>query len=158
MVMIVLMEVLLMAMLMITAMQVGPGDGYVLTVGGFNYALSTLGDSILHRGGNANGMKFSTKWVLNKVPKHTMTNFSNCPGTWTRITVILTVLTCEGGVGGITLAIGPTRPAQALQPKQVVGSMWFTTMGEREVLVQIVLKKQSFCLSRNKMNWIEIRL
>ena len=43
-------------------MQVGPGDGYVLTVGGFNKALSTLGDS-LARGDaeSANGMKFSTK-------------------------------------------------------------------------------------------------
>ena len=51
-----------MTMLMITAMQVGPGDGYVLTVGGFNYALSTLGDSLLRsRNGNINGMKFSTK-------------------------------------------------------------------------------------------------
>ena len=61
--MIVLMEVLLMAMFMITAMQVGPGDGYVLTVGGFNGALSTLGDSMSrHRSlGSANGMKFSTK-------------------------------------------------------------------------------------------------
>ena len=51
-----------MAMLMITVMQVGPGDGYVLTVGGFNHALSTLGDSLLYSGGgSANGMKFSTK-------------------------------------------------------------------------------------------------
>ena len=37
--------------------QVGPADGYVLTVGGFNDALSTLGDSMaLH-----NGYKFTTK-------------------------------------------------------------------------------------------------
>ena len=43
-------------------MQVGPGDGYVLTVGGFNKALSTLGDSLVGRGrGSANGMKFTTK-------------------------------------------------------------------------------------------------
>ena len=48
---------------MMTTMQVGPGDGYVLTVGGFNDALSTLGDS-LHQNvmsGNADGMKFTTK-------------------------------------------------------------------------------------------------
>ena len=38
-------------------MQVGPGDGYVLTVGGFNKALSTLGDSMAYH----NGMKFTTK-------------------------------------------------------------------------------------------------
>ena len=39
-------------------MQVGPPrDGYVLTVGGFNNALSTLGDSMRH----SNGMMFTTK-------------------------------------------------------------------------------------------------
>ena len=39
--------------------QVGrAADGYVLTVGGFNDALSTLGDALDH---NMNGMKFSTK-------------------------------------------------------------------------------------------------
>ena len=39
--------------------QVGPAaDGYVLTVGGFNDALSTLGDSMIR---GHNGMKFSTK-------------------------------------------------------------------------------------------------
>jgi len=43
--------------------EVGPGDGYVLTVGGFNDTLSTLGDSMSRPGGagSANGMKFSTK-------------------------------------------------------------------------------------------------
>ena len=45
-----------MAMIMML-LQVGPGDDYVLTVGGFNDAKSTLGDSMLHD----NGMKFSTK-------------------------------------------------------------------------------------------------
>ena len=63
-------EVFLMTMLMITAMQVGPGDGYVLTVGGFNEACSTLGDSMVDSAatrakiggcGGANGMKFTTK-------------------------------------------------------------------------------------------------
>ena len=44
-------------------MQVGPGDGYVLTVGKFNAALSTLGDALTTRRHfyNINGMKFSTK-------------------------------------------------------------------------------------------------
>ena len=37
--------------------QVGPGNGYVLTVGKFNAALSTFGDSMWYH----NGMKFSTK-------------------------------------------------------------------------------------------------
>jgi len=37
--------------------KVGPGDGYVLTVGGFNDALSTLGDSMAYH----NGMMFSAK-------------------------------------------------------------------------------------------------
>jgi len=37
--------------------KVGPGNGYVLTVGKFNAALSTLGDSMAYH----NGMKFSTK-------------------------------------------------------------------------------------------------
>ena len=44
-------------------MQVGPGDGYRLTVAGFNDALSTLGDSMITSDSdlNLNGMKFSTK-------------------------------------------------------------------------------------------------
>ena len=43
--------------------QVGPGDDYVLTVGGFNTTLSTLKDmnNRGHDSWNANGMKFSTK-------------------------------------------------------------------------------------------------
>ena len=40
--------------------QVGAGDDYVLTVAGFNAALSTLGDSMLGTP-SLNGMKFSTK-------------------------------------------------------------------------------------------------
>ena len=43
--------------MMMTILQVGPGNDYMLTVEGFNYYLSTLGDSMK---GN-NGMKFSTK-------------------------------------------------------------------------------------------------
>ena len=43
-------------------MQVGPGDGYVLTVRGFNDELSTLGDSMTGRPSNLNGMKFTTKY------------------------------------------------------------------------------------------------
>ena len=44
-------------------LQVGPGDDYMLTVGGFNDALSTLGDSMTSGlwNENLNGMKFSTK-------------------------------------------------------------------------------------------------
>ena len=41
-------------------LQVGPGDGYTLTLGGFNDALSTLGDS-LTSSTNINGMTFVTK-------------------------------------------------------------------------------------------------
>ena len=37
--------------------QVGPGDDYILSVGGFNDALSTLGDSMQYN----NGKKFSTR-------------------------------------------------------------------------------------------------
>ena len=40
--------------------QVGAGDDYVLTIAGFNAALSTLGDDLL-AGYNINGQKFSTK-------------------------------------------------------------------------------------------------
>ena len=41
-----------------TTTQVGPAaDGYELTVGGFNDALSTLGDAMYRN----NGMKFTTK-------------------------------------------------------------------------------------------------
>ena len=38
-------------------LQVGPGDDYTLTVGGFNDALSTLGDDMQVN----NGKKFSTR-------------------------------------------------------------------------------------------------
>ena len=38
--------------------QVGPGDDYTLTVGGFNDVLSTLGDSMFYN----NRTKFSTKY------------------------------------------------------------------------------------------------
>ena len=62
MVMILVMVVLFMAMIMMTPMQVGPGDDYTLTVGGFNKALSTLRDSMTPSGSsNLNGMKFTTK-------------------------------------------------------------------------------------------------
>ena len=44
-------------MMMTKLLQVGPGDDYMLTVGGFNDAKSTLGDSMDY----SNGMKFSTK-------------------------------------------------------------------------------------------------
>ena len=37
--------------------QIGPGESYTLSVGGFNAALSTLGDSMKHH----NGWKFSTR-------------------------------------------------------------------------------------------------
>ena len=40
--------------------QVGAGDDYVLTIAGFNAALSTLGDSMAGTY-SLNGMKFSTK-------------------------------------------------------------------------------------------------
>ena len=54
----------LMLSIMMMMIQVGPGDDYTLTVGGFNDALSTLGDSMIKSsssGDNLNGMKFSTK-------------------------------------------------------------------------------------------------
>ena len=56
---------MMMNMMLMMLMQVGPGDGYVLTIGGFNAALSTLGDSMARSGSgsgqNLNGMKFTTK-------------------------------------------------------------------------------------------------
>ena len=45
-------------MMMMLVIQVGPGDDYILTVGGFNDALSTLGDSMWFN----NRTKFSTKY------------------------------------------------------------------------------------------------
>ena len=70
--MMILVLVLMMAMMMMTMMmnmnmmmmmQVGPGDDYVLTIGGFNDALSTLGDAMTSSNSalNLNGMKFTTK-------------------------------------------------------------------------------------------------
>merc|ERR1712130_543959 len=41
--------------------KVGPGEDYVLTVGGFNNALSTLGNSMMMSNQNLDGMKFTTK-------------------------------------------------------------------------------------------------
>ena len=43
--------------MMLIMLQVGPGDDYVLTIGGFNNALSTLGNSMAY----INKMKFTTK-------------------------------------------------------------------------------------------------
>ena len=53
----------MMMIMMMMMIQVGPGDDYKLTVEGFNYTLSTLGDSLSPYvyGGNLNRMKFSTK-------------------------------------------------------------------------------------------------
>ena len=51
-------------MMLSMLLQVGPGDDYTLTVGGFNDALSTLGDSMIVNSGswaNLNGMRFSTR-------------------------------------------------------------------------------------------------
>ena len=42
--------------------QIGQGDGYTLSVGGFNDALSTLGDAMTgYSNGASNGQKFSTR-------------------------------------------------------------------------------------------------
>ena len=57
MMMLVMMIVTMMMMMTTHVMQVGPGDDYVLTVGGFNDALSTLGDSMYYQ----NGRKFTAK-------------------------------------------------------------------------------------------------
>ena len=56
----------MLMMFMITMMmlvQVGPGDGYMLKLGGFNKSLSSLGDSMITKikGLNLNGMKFTTR-------------------------------------------------------------------------------------------------
>ena len=48
---------MMMTTMTIMMMQVGPGDDYLLTVGGFNHAESTLGDAMAYN----NGMMFSTK-------------------------------------------------------------------------------------------------
>ena len=48
---------MMMMMTIMMLLQVGPGDDYVLTVGGFNDAKSTLGDSMYRN----NEKKFSTK-------------------------------------------------------------------------------------------------
>ena len=37
---------MMLNMMMMMLMQVGPGDGYVLAIGGFDDALSTLGEAI----------------------------------------------------------------------------------------------------------------
>ena len=50
--------------IMMMMIQVGPGDDFMLTLGGFNDALSTLGDSMTNSYNvacNLNGKKFSTK-------------------------------------------------------------------------------------------------
>ena len=49
-------------MMLSILLQVGPGHDYTLTVGGFNDALSTLGDSMVTGSvSNQNGMRFSTR-------------------------------------------------------------------------------------------------
>ena len=47
----------MMTMTIMMLLQVGPGDGYELTVGGFNKAKSTLGNDMTYN----TGAKFSTK-------------------------------------------------------------------------------------------------
>ena len=52
-----IMVMIMMMMMIMMLFQVGPGDGYELTVGGFNNAQSTLGYSMWSN----NQEKFSTK-------------------------------------------------------------------------------------------------
>ena len=59
--MMILIRMIMKIMIMTILMQVGTGDDYMLTVGGFNEALSSLGDSITRSGDSLNGMKFTTK-------------------------------------------------------------------------------------------------
>ena len=57
----------MMTMFTMMMIQVGPGDDYMLTLGGFNDALSTLGDSIIVSSSSTfsswdvSGMKFTAK-------------------------------------------------------------------------------------------------
>ena len=55
--------IMLILRMNILRMQVGPGDDYTVTVGGFNNAKSNLTDSMISRYSdyNINGMKFTTK-------------------------------------------------------------------------------------------------
>ena len=55
--MMMMMTITIMTTNKMMMVQVGPGDNYVLTVGGFNDTLSTLGDSFTYD----SGMKFTTK-------------------------------------------------------------------------------------------------
>ena len=55
MIMIMIMMIMMMMMTIMMLFQVGPGDGYELTVGGFNEAKSTLGDSMF-----SNKVRFKT--------------------------------------------------------------------------------------------------
>ena len=59
---VIMLVMMTMIMMMTTDLvQVGPGDDYVLTVGRFNQALSTLGDSMISSYSSGNLMKFTTK-------------------------------------------------------------------------------------------------
>ena len=62
MMMMMMMIMMMMVMMILMPTQVGPGDDYVLRVGGFNEAKSTLGDSLVTRysGESMNGRKFTT--------------------------------------------------------------------------------------------------
>ena len=60
----VMMMVMMIILMMMMLLQVGPGDDYMLTVGGFNDGKSTLGDSMrrsINSTWNSNGMKFTTR-------------------------------------------------------------------------------------------------
>ena len=54
--MMVMVLVKVKTMMALILLQVGPGDGYVLSAYGFNSALSNIYDALDHH----NGMKFST--------------------------------------------------------------------------------------------------
>ena len=71
---------ILMLALMTVMVQVGPGDDYVLKVGGFDGPFSTLGDSMtIH---SLDGMRFSTRYETQKM----FLSLRLCSGTGTMTT------------------------------------------------------------------------
>ena len=95
-------------------LQVGPGEGYMLTVGEFNAALSTLGDSMDYH----NGQKFTTKWVIKEIDMVLKPTYPlSCSGTWTKMLAAGIVLGHSQGAGGTTTAGRPTPLDSTLQQK-----------------------------------------
>ena len=127
--------------------QVGPGDDFVLMVGGFNAALSTLGDALTGH----NGAKFSTKWVKYwyKLKREWFKpTILTRQGTRTRMaTAVTTAPSLILVDGGTQIVAIPTPRDWTVPQKWTVSIIFSTILEEREGRTLTVGLRQSTYLS-----------